>query len=336
MDATAAPSFEGLGTDEQVEVLRRVALDAAPAFGLAVERLELVLHGFNTTFALDEAGGRRLALRVNTNSLSTPAQLAAQQAWVHAIATETDVAVPDAVPTTAGEPFATVRSAAAGRDFRVVVNTWLAGDDVGVCDERRAHALGRAMATLHRQAAGWRPPPGTGLMVFDEPLLGDENRVEGHPRLDARGRAVVAEALERARAAFATALAGAARIPVHGDLHGGNLKWHEGRLAVFDFDDSGLAVPALDLAVATFYLRGRGQEPVEAALRSGYAEVAPLPEPAAATFEALVAARQLLLANSLLTSSTPEFRAMLPEYLERTVRRLEHWLGSGRFTLDPP
>ena len=50
-------------------------------------------------------------------------------------------------------------------------------------------------------------------------------------------------------------------------------------------------------------------------------------------FEALVAARQLLLANDLLQSRTAELKQMALPYLERTVDRLHRWRWSGRFTL---
>ncbi len=335
MCAVVDDGYAALDEDGQVEVLRQVALEAAPRFGLDVDRLELVLHGFNTTFRVDTRAGATVALRVNTNSLAGPEHLLAQQAWVHAIATETDVHVPDPVPTTDGEVFATVRSEAVDRDFRVVVNAWLEGADVGECDAEQARALGRVMATLHRQAAGWAPPGGSAFPLFDEPLCGDENRLEGSARLDPAGRAVLDEAFRRTREAFDLGLAGAAPLAVHGDLHGGNLKWSQGRLAVFDFDDAGLAAPALDLAVATFYLRRDGEEGGEAALREGYESVGTLPALDPGAFEALVASRQLLLANSLLTSTTPEFREMVPEYLDRTVHRLRHWLQTGRFVLDP-
>ncbi len=84
---------------------------------------------------------------------------------------------------------------------------------------------------------------------------------------------------------------GAPVQPLHADLHGGNLKWHEGQLAVFDFDDCGLGVPALDLAVAVFYLRGDDPQ-LEGALTAGYAEVRPLPDVDPGHFEAMIAARQ--------------------------------------------
>ncbi|MBM6403930.1 phosphotransferase [Phycicoccus sp. CSK15P-2] len=331
----AATRYEDLDEQAQVDALRRVALEAAPRFGLEVARLELVLHGFNTTFEVATSDSRRVALRVNVNSLSDDTHLAAQLAWVHALARDTDVRVPDPVPTRHGEPFTIVRSAVPERDFRVVVNTWLDGEDVGDCDLDQASALGRAMATLHVHASTWSPPSGTSLPVFDEPLCGDEDRLSSSELLDDSGSQVVAETFERTRQAFAADVATTTPVVVHGDLHGGNLKWHEGRLAVFDFDDAGLATPALDLAVATYYLRGDPPE-VETALRAGYGEVVEWPDVPPERFETLIASRQLILANSLLTTSTPEYRAMAPEYLARTVERLRHWLTTGRFVLDPP
>jgi Ser/Thr protein kinase RdoA (MazF antagonist) len=95
-------------------------------------------------------------------------------------------------------------------------------------------------------------------------------------------------------------------------------------------------VPALDLAVATFYLRDERGRAAEAALHEGYAAVSPLPAVTDEQLEALVASRQLLLANSLLASSTADLRAEAAAYLLVTVRRLRHWLDTGRFVLAPP
>ncbi len=326
--------YEDLDEAAQVEALRRVALVAAGTYGLDVHRVEPVLHGYNTTFRLDTTDGRTVALRVNTNSKSTPAHVAAQQAWVHAIARETDVLVPDAVVAPDGSSVVAVSDPGTGRDLLCVANAWLEGPDVGQCDDVQARALGRVMATLHGHARGFDMPPGAELPVFDEPLFGDQNLLEDSPLLDADGRAVLEEAFTRTRAAFSALAAHVGLIPLHADLHGDNLKWHDGRLAVFDFDDAGTGAPVLDLAIATFYLRG-ADPAVETALREGYAEVAPLP-PGTEHLEALVASRQLLLANSLLTTNTAPWRAQAVDYLGRTLRRLSHWMDGGRFVLDPP
>lgn len=326
-------AYDDLDTDAQVDVLRRVALVAADEFGLGVSRMEPVLHGYNTTFRVDTTDGRVLALRVNTNSKSTPVHVAAQQAWVHAIARDTDVEVPDAVVAPDGRSVVPVPSPHVGRELLCVVNTWLEGPDVGECDPVQARALGRAMATLHGHARGFVMPPGAALPVFDEPLFGDHNLLEDSALLDDAGRSVVRTAFATTRAAFADLATRAEAHPLHADLHGSNLKWHEGRLSVFDFDDAGTGAPVVDLAIATFYLRG-ADTAIEAALRDGYAEVAPLPV-GLEHLEALVAARQLLLANSLLTTSTAQWRSEAADYVATTVERLSHWMATGRFVLDP-
>lgn len=323
--------YAALDEESQVEVLRRVALAAAEGFGLGVRDLVLVLHAYNTTFRLDTDDGRRLALRVNTNSKSTPAHIAAQQAWLHALSTETSVLVPDPVVAPGGGWYVAVDCPEWGGPLHTTVASWLDGDDVGECDAEQALALGRTMAALHDHAEGFALPAGAHLTLFDEPLFHDRSLLEGAVPMPGDHAAVVAHALERCRRGFQEVYAGQRPILLHADLHGGNLKWHDGALAVFDLDDAGFGVPALDLAISTFYLR-TGDPAVERALRDGYAEVRDLPDVSGEQFEALVAARQLLLANSLLSSSTASLRADAADYLGVTVQRLREWHTTGRFT----
>jgi Ser/Thr protein kinase RdoA (MazF antagonist) len=221
-----------------------------------------------------------------------------------------------------------------GGPLHATVASWLDGDDVGRCDEVQAHALGRTMARLHEHAEGFTLPPGAHLTLFDEPLFHDRNLLPGAGPVPEGHAEVLAEALARCRRRFEEVYAGQRPIVLHADLHGGNLKWHRGALAVFDLDDAGFGVPALDLAISTFYLRG-GPPGVEQALRRGYAELRDLPEVSQEQFEALVASRQLLLANSLLASSTASLRAEATDYLDVSVRRLRGWFDTGRFDLAP-
>ena len=328
-------AFIELDDDAQVEVLRGVALQAADGFGLAVRDLSLVLHAYNTTFRLDTDDGRSLALRVNTNSHSTAEHIVTQQEWLHAIAAETDVLVPDPLARPDGGWAVEVPCPQWGGPLLATVASWLDGDDVGTCDVEQGWALGAAIARLHEHAEGFAMPAGGSLNVYDSPLLGDPDLLTGHPDLPPGGADVLEAAFADITAACGAVHAAGCPVVIHADLHGGNLKWHEGRLAVFDVDDCGLGVPALDLAVATFYLRSGGPQ-VEDAVRAGYAGIRPLPEIDAADFEALVAARQLLLANSLLASSTTALRSEASDYLSVTVDRLVHWRGTGRFSRDVP
>lgn len=327
-------SYADLDEDTQVELLRPVAADGAARLGLHVADIALAHHGYNTTFRVTDDGGRSHAVRVLTNSHSAPAQLEAQHAWMHALARESAVRVPDPVVGPDGASFAVVDGGPLGETARVVAATWLPGPDIGTLGTEQAFALGVAMARLHEHATDWSLPAGTAMPTFDDPLFGDEDLLTGFP-MPAADAELIATALATARPAF-TRTSAAGVIPIHGDLHGGNLKWHNGELAVFDFDDSGLGTPALDLAISTFYLRDT-IEGAEAAMREGYASVRPLPEVVEADLEALVASRQVLLANALLATSTASLRAEAAGYLVTTADRLRHWLATGRFTrLLPP
>ncbi len=325
--------YVDLSDEEQAEALRPVAAEAAARFGLSVGRLDVLTHSYNTTYSLLTEEGERLALRLGTNSSSDAAAVVAQQEWQVAIAEDpgTDVLVPRPLRTTDGAWFAMVPSRALGREVLVTCATWLEGADVERPDPQVAGALGRATALLHRHARSWRVPTGGALRRLDSPLFGDPQRLLTAPGLTARQEAVLRRALDVTADAFEEVFATDRAIPLHADLHGYNLKWHEDRLAVFDFDDCGIAVPVLDLAISAFYLRKEDRS-VEEALLEGYAALAPLPQVAPRTYEALVASRQLLLANDLLGSTTAQWRGRAQDYLGISVDRLEHWLDTGRFT----
>jgi Ser/Thr protein kinase RdoA (MazF antagonist) len=192
------------------------------------------------------------------------------------------------------------------------------------------HAVGRATATLHAHAETWSLPPGTALTRFDDPLFDCPNNFDlDHPELTAERRGVIDETLRRCSEQFAVtwpSSRGAPRV-IHGDLHNGNLRWHKGQLAVFDFDDSGIGHPMQDLAISAYYLRDDYR--LEAALLDGYQSARPLPPFTAEEFEAHVAARNLILLNDLLTITTADLRAIIPRYTHNTVTKLRHWLDTG-------
>lgn len=329
---TPEEGYAALGSGEQVDLLRAVARAASGDFGLDVREIELFRHEFNTTFRVLEPDGRAVAVRVNTNSFSTPGHIRAQHAWMRALAAETPLRLPVPLRTLRGTDHARVSTPHG--EFVVVAATWLDGEDVGECDVTEAMALGRAMATMHAHAEAWTMPSGGRLTSFSDPYFGDVDRLGHACAADSESADVLRWSLSRCQEAILRAERDCPPVVVHGDLHGGNLKWHDDELAVFDFDDCGIASPALDLAIATFYLRG-SDPGVETALRAGYAELRRLPEVLPSVFEALVAARQLLLANDLLKSSTEHLRVQARGYVDRAVGRLAYWREVGRFSLDP-
>ena len=117
--------YASLASDEQVTLLRSVARTGSARFGLDVETIELVRHEFNTTFRVADLTGRVTAVRVNTNSVSTPEHVIAQHAWMRALAAQTPVRLPVPLRTLNGDEHAVVPTPHGM--FMVVAATWLDG-----------------------------------------------------------------------------------------------------------------------------------------------------------------------------------------------------------------
>ena len=328
--------FEDLSVRGQVARLRPVALAALTNYPLEVARLRLLNHGFNTTFRVDTTHGRRFAMRLNVNSRRTPKTLAAEAAWLAALAADTDVWVPVPQPTSQGALTTEVFSPDLGRSLPVALFSWLPGSDLG--DEATAdqlRAVGRATAVLHGHGERWRLPRGADLPAIDSVLmdvpyhLGDD-----HPLLSGADHEVIDAAFAQVQHHIDALFAASRRQPPHADLHVWNLKWYRGRLIVFDFDDSGIGVPAQDLAISAYYLRDDAA--LEAALLEGYEELRPLPEFTPAQYEAMVASRNLVLLNDVVTTTNAEFLAMLPRYMPNSITKLRAYLRTGVYHHEVP
>lgn len=319
----------------QILRMARLARTALTAWGLADAELRLLHHGYNTTFSV-VTDGARFALRINVQAHKEPTHLRAELAWLTALRADTNLLVPEPVPARDGDLFTLVPSPDHGRDLPVVLFDWLEGRLVGNKPPlTRLRTLGATTATLHRHAATWSLPAGATLPGLDTLLMNVPDRLsDGHPALPPGGQQVIVAAMERIARSLGAVFEREGPRPLHADLHGGNLKWHRGRLAVLDFDDAGLGVPIQDLAISAFYLRPSPR--AEEALFEGYALVAPLPEVTGDTFEALVAWRNLVLANDLIATEHADFRTWVASYLPTTVARLRHYLDTGVFRPDAP
>lgn len=315
-------TFAEMTTRAQVAHLRPIGWEACCAFGLRDAQLTLINHAFNTTWRVT-AGGEEFALRLNVNSARTTEEIRGEVAWTQALAAETDLIVP------APLGMAEFRSPLIDKSLPAVLYRWLPGRHL----KNRVSAptmakVGVMMRTLHQHAAGFTFPEGA-----SRPLL--RNVLEGVIwRLP--NEAVFLDSLAEANAALEKAKHGPAR-PVHFDVHFGNVKMHKGELSIFDFDDSVLAWPIVDVAQSFFYVRNPGNtEPLEEAFWGTFGS-----DPAShgltdREFDALVAGRSLLLVNDLLGNMTASLRAIAPTYVEKTRRRLSFFLKTGRFDTSLP
>ena len=274
-------AFAVLSHRAQVGRLKRLAAAALAEYDLPGARLAPLVHRFNTTFEVTDAGGNRFALRITRPGKSSVAEVQSELAWLVALHRDTDLVVPDPVPTRAGE-LLTVAGAPGVPEARIcALFRWVPGRFVRTrLMPHHLEQVGRLMARLQDHAQDFQSPPG-----FTRPRIDDipATRAAVVP-LVAGVRppgdvALVEAVLDR----IAATLDGLGHGPdayglIHSDLHQWNYVFHHGQVHLLDFDDCGYAPFLYDLAVTTFEVEEYPRFPaLRAALLAGYGATRPLP-----------------------------------------------------------
>jgi Ser/Thr protein kinase RdoA (MazF antagonist) len=315
--------------------MTELATTALARYAVDVTSVRIVQHEFNTTCrvegSLDGVAGR-WALRLNAQGLRSPAETAAEVAWLDALRHETDIQVAAVVRSTAGEAMVSVPSEPLARDVVTVLFEWLPGRLVAEEPHPAVvRRLGRLTALLHAHAEHWQSPAARALGRIDDARMGLDDHLAHLPMLDAGQRSIVREVAERADETFSALRSRHGGHVIHGDLHPGNLMTAAGTLSVLDFDDCGISHPLHDLSITAYYLR---PAELEGALRAGYEEVRPWPDHDDHEFEHLVAARNLAILNDTVTVNAAWVHDFLPRYIRNTITKLRSYLDTGVFRHD--
>lgn len=314
--------FDALSVEQQIESLIPAAREVLSTYRLGeVVSINSISHEYNSIFAVATLAGERFALRLNINSPRTLANLNAEVEWLASLAKAGSPKVCVPVANSDGSFISNVWHEPLGRELNAVLFEWIKGDELEEEPSSEAlFALGEAMARLHVQALDVSFSPKASLPEFRDFFWGFENHLtRDGGALEGDERAAVAGAIARIDAEVKGIYERDVPRPIHADLHGGNVMWFEGAVTIFDFDDSGIGVPLQDLATALYYLDTEEQEQQ---LLAGYASVRPVPAYSEHEYKALMLQRRISLLNYLYATSYPEHRAMIPEYQEETIRRI--------------
>ena len=305
--------------------LLAIANQALESYPLEIKEVALINNEYNATYKVSTTDGTHYALRINVNSPRSIENLTAEIAWVNFLRDDARVKVPHPISTTRDQYFVTVANDLGRSEFKAVLYSWLAGEELG--DEptpEQIRSLGAAMATLHVSSKDFKLPAGAGLPSFKDPMWETEDFLLSEKSvLDPEAQSLIAQALSVIKSEIDALYRKHPQQIIHADLHGWNVMWHEGQVAIFDFDDCGLGLPIQDLATAIYYLDTPDQD---AALKEGYASVAPLPEYSESQMQMFMIQRRIILLNYLYETSNEEHRAMIPEYLEESLRRISKFL----------
>ena len=305
--------------------LLRIADKALKLFPIEVKEVSLINNEYNATFKVESNEGQLFALRININSPRTSENLKAEVSWVNHLYLDGRVRVAKPIPSNQGDLFASVQDVRSVRDLHCVLYSWLPGSELEDEPELvQIKALGAAMAQMHVVARDFQLPDDSNLPSLDHVMWWTEDFLLSEKSvLDQESKDLVGQTLQVIDNHIKSLYVGSTPIVIHADLHGGNVLWDVNSLSVLDFDDSGIGLPLQDLATAIYYLDTPEQDE---ALREGYSSVAPLPEMSGRDLEVFLMQRRVILLNYLYETTNEEHRAMIPEYLEESLRRMVKFL----------
>lgn len=325
--------FAALTTRQQVNKLRAVALEALRAYPLEIKRLSLLSHGFNTIFRVDDARGRKFALRLNVNSRRSLGNVRAELAWLEALQRETDLRVPVVVLTRDGNLLQSLEHENAPRTLLSALFEWIPGPNINEqLSDKLVEELGALTAKLHVHAFSFKLPDGCELPTTESIFYDMPHHLfkMAHEHLPDSRLEVFRRGADATQAISDAAWTRQAPRVIHTDLHQWNLKRYRNQLIVFDFDDTAIGQPVQDVATSLYYLRGEKYDAsFRAALERGYSRIAPWPAASEYELEALLAARGLLLANDVISNLNPEIVEIIPSFLEKTENRMRNFLENG-------
>ena len=311
-------AFADMTVEQQIDSLSDCAAEMLAQYDIGAHQVTSINHEFNSTFAVTCDSGEKYALRINVSSPRTLANLNAETFWVNEIA---DVLTPKPVTTRDGSFVTSGWHEASGMRRIGVLYTWLEGEEPG--DEptlQQLTAAGAAMARLHDGARDIVLPAGSELPDFADFFWGDADvLLTPDSELTGEERQLVAMAKQRIETMLDEHRGRTPVQPIHADIHPWNMMWHDGTLAIFDFDDSGIGLPVQDLATTIYYLDTDEQI---AAFVAGYSSVRKLPTYSDADMQLLLLQRRVVLFNSIFQSSNPEILEIIPEYRAETMRRI--------------
>ena len=125
--------FYSLPVDAQAECMTDLARAALRFWDGEFDQLKLIKYRENAVFSAVRSDGKRIALRVHRHAYHTDAELRSELQWMQAL-DRAGVAVPEAVPSAAGEEFVVVSSSDVPEPRQVDMLGWLDGQPVGAVE----------------------------------------------------------------------------------------------------------------------------------------------------------------------------------------------------------
>lgn len=332
-------TFEELPHEQQLKLLRKVAVNAVPHYDLPEDsQVELINLSENATYRVDDsATGQKWALRVHREGYHSHAAIASEHAWTDALREQAGVITPTIVPGRDGENIQVVDAQGMpGGPRHVVMFNWESGAEPP--EENLLEPfklLGRVSAQMHQHSKDWERPPWFERYTWDfETSLG--NKPHWGRWQDGFGISTEREQLfGRTAGLIESRLGKFGQSPdrwglVHCDIRLANLLTEGETTKVIDFDDCGFSWFMYDCATAISFIEARPDVPqLVQAWVDGYRSVMHLSDEDEHEIPTFIMLRRLLLVAWIGSHSETELaQSMGLSYSEETDALCEAYLAN--------
>jgi len=326
--------YTDLDEDGQVAEVKKLLPGLLSQYGIEASSVENVNHSFNSSFKVTDVRGNDYALRINLASAKKPEEVLAEMQWLEALAFEGSVSAPEPVRTTNDELLIQTYFDPLKTETTAVLFKWIEGDEAGEeITDGQLFELGQSMAKLQLFAETLEFKNPASLPLINSTMMNSEDLLtQSQPeQINDKLYGDILKALAITDEVNARLSAETKLLPIHADMHAGNVIVNNGKLSIIDFDDAGIGLPIQDLAISNYYIRDNTEQ--EKHLKAGYASIKELPKISEADYEALLLSRLVVLINAVLGMTSAEIIEFLPTFLKRCQLRLDHYFATGQLLL---
>lgn len=337
--------FDSLTYRSQLSRLRQLARSVLSHYHLLDAQITLLQYEDNAVYRITARSGERFVLRISAAEGYGAAEQNSEALWLTSLRQETDLRVPEPVPTIDGRLVVTIHIGGIPEPRHCVLFSWLPGQPAmpGI-SLPVMERIGAFSARLHNHAARFVSPPGfvrqrwdwdrflSASSILDPGITIAPIRPDAYALLNAVG--------ERARETLAEiGTAESSWGLIHADLHRDNILLKRGHVSVIDFDDCGWGYYLFDVAsVLDSFSRRVATDPqqyqqLKQAYLTGYDRIRTLPANVDCYLRTFKILRDLVTLNFILRSPNARVQEWGPPRVAAIMQCLQAYVDNGEDTL---